>query len=85
MSQPPDDTNSNQILASDPQFSMPLPFRWVFLSVLGLSLISLGIMLVMSRYDPLSDIQKRLFDSCDFAWKAGFGAILGLLGGKVTK
>ncbi len=85
MSQPSDDPDSNHTPTNDPQFSIPLPFRWVFPAVLTLSLISLVLKLVLSFRDPLSEPQKQLFASCDFAWKAGFGAIPGLLGGKVTK
>lgn len=67
------------------QISMQLPFRWIFLTVLGLTLISFVVMIYLSSCDPLTEPQKQVFASCDFVWKAGFGAIIGLFGGKVTK
>ena len=62
-------------------------FKLVFLSVLGLSVFSLliGCALVglkMRTDNPMNEQEKVLLDLCTSTFKLGFGAIIGLLGGK---
>lgn len=58
-------------------------FKLVFVSVLcitGLSLL-LGVSLALYA-DPANESVKPLIDTCSTTFKMGFGAIVGLLGGK---
>ena len=62
-------------------------FKLVFLSVLGLSILSLLIVCVLvgltGRVDRNMTSQENvLFDLCTSTFKLGFGAIIGLFGGK---
>lgn len=59
-------------------------FLWVFWGALGLTIISLAVALWLSDQTELSEQQKELFETCSTTWKMGFGAILGLIGGKAT-
>ena len=64
---------------------IPSIFKTVFFCVLGITLLCLGIMVIFScAYDPLTQSQSKVFEVCDFAFKAGIGAMFGLLGGKST-
>jgi len=67
---------------------VPVPgvFKLVFLTVLVLTVIFFATAVFLSYTLPQTptDSQVTLFESCDFAWKACLGAILGLLGGKVA-
>jgi hypothetical protein len=58
-------------------------FKLVFLTVLGLTLLSLliDLCLVVTLKSPSSEA-KSLIDACSTTWKTGFGAIVGLIGGK---
>jgi hypothetical protein len=58
-------------------------FKLVFLTVLGLTVLSIVIdlFLVMLINNP-SDQAKNLIETCSTTWKMGFGAIVGLIGGK---
>jgi hypothetical protein len=58
-------------------------FKLVFLTVLGLTLLSLliDLALVVTLNSPSSEA-KSLIDACSTTWKTGFGAIVGLIGGK---
>jgi hypothetical protein len=63
----------------------PFPFKLVFVSVLAITVGS-GLAAVLIAYlwiDPTHN-QQAIFDALDFAWKAGIGAIFGLLGGRIT-
>ena len=57
-------------------------FKWTFLAVLGLTLLMLFGQVVYSFFSPLNPNQQELFSALGWGWKAGFGAIVGLLGGK---
>ena len=58
-------------------------FRMVFLSVLGLTVLSLltSAALATMVSEPSEEV-KRLIETCSTTWKLGFGAIVGLIGGK---
>ena len=57
-------------------------FCLVFFSVLLLSLLSLGVALYLVQLDHPSEEAKRLAETCSTTWKLGFGAVVGLIGGK---
>ncbi len=58
-------------------------FKLVFLSVLTLPLLSLAVVifLAISQHDPSEQV-KGLIETCSTTFKMGFGAIVGLIGGK---
>jgi len=59
-------------------------FKLVFLSVLGLTIMSLvgQFCIVAFLSNPSSDAAKTLMETCATVTKIGFGAIVGLLSGK---
>jgi hypothetical protein len=59
-------------------------FKLVFLSVLGLTVLSLvlHVVLVVTLKQP-NDQAKLLIETCSTLTKTGFGAMVGLVGGKV--
>jgi hypothetical protein len=59
-------------------------FKLVFLSLLGITVLSIIVScpLAITMGPNPSDTKKALFDACLTTWKLGFGAIIGLLGGK---
>ena len=64
-----------------PPVPPPVSFRLVFLSVLGLSILSLvgGIFLV---FGPQNQANKIMIDACSTGWKMGFSALAGMLAGR---
>jgi hypothetical protein len=60
-------------------------FRLVFFSVLGLTvtLFLVDMILVLALHNPSTEAQN-LMDLCSRLATIGFGAIIGLLGGKAT-
>ncbi len=67
-----------------PIFVTPV-FKLVFLSILAVTVLSgLVQLLIASEWANPNPNQQATFESFGFAWKAGLGAIFGLLGGKVT-
>lgn len=60
-------------------------FKLVFLTVTGLTLLSIITSILMCVFiDNPSGIQLDLITTCSGTWKMGFAAILGLIGGKAT-
>jgi hypothetical protein len=60
-------------------------FKLIFLTVFALTLLSLVVYVaVVIMVDNPNDQAKGLIDTCSTTWKMGFGAIVGLIGGKAT-
>lgn len=60
-------------------------FKLVFLTVTVLTVFSLAVSIYVASKDNPSDLAKALFDTCSTTWKMGFGAIIGLVGGKALQ
>jgi hypothetical protein len=59
-------------------------FKLVFFSVLGLTVLSLVVSFVLvTRDGNSSEDTRRLIETCSTAFKMGFGAVVGLLGGSL--
>ncbi len=59
------------------------PFTQIFYGALALTILSLIVYVwaIMEYLSPTQEI-KGLIETCSTTWKMGFGAIVGLLGGK---
>jgi hypothetical protein len=56
--------------------------KLVFVSLLCLTLVSLGVSVAFVFSPNPSDDTRRLVETCSTTFKMGFGAVVGLLGGK---
>jgi hypothetical protein len=60
-------------------------FKLVFLTVVLLTVVSLAVSLcLVTRFETPNEQVKGLMETMSTTWKMGFGAIIGLIGGKVT-
>jgi len=61
-------------------------FKLIFLSVMFLTIVFLSIscFMTLAVAHPQSEEVRSLGDKCATAWQMGFGAIVGLIGGKVV-
>jgi len=60
-------------------------FNILFSAVFFLTLFSALAAMWLSCKNPATELQKDLFKYFCVGWQSGFGAILGLIGGKMTK
>jgi hypothetical protein len=56
-------------------------FKVPFFSVLGLTVLSLAVCLLLAVSPNQTEEVKRLIETCSTTSKLGFGAICGLIGG----
>jgi hypothetical protein len=59
-------------------------FTAVFATVVLLSLTSLVIAVFLAMRPELSIGGQQMLETCSTCWKLGFGAIVGLIGGKAA-
>ena len=57
-------------------------FKLIFLSVLGITVLSMVLSCYLWASNPASAEKSALMAALMTTWKLGFGAIIGLLGGK---
>src|SRR5262245_4883594 len=68
---------------SEPSIPVPKTFKLIFLTVVAITFVGFIAEIAMAAYwtSPTAD-QHNVVLAADFAWKAGVGAIVGLLSGK---
>ena len=57
-------------------------FKLAVLVVTGLTILSLAVCIFLALRGEKSDQINALFETCSTTYKMGFGALVGLLGGK---
>jgi hypothetical protein len=60
-------------------------YKWSLIGAFSLTLLSFAVLVVLSSQADMNSQQADFFQTCSTTWKMGFGAIIGLLGGKVLK
>jgi hypothetical protein len=61
---------------------VPRHFKMIFLSVLGLTVLSLATNVALVWFKVDTPQAKSLIEACNGTWRMGFGAIIGMLVGK---
>jgi hypothetical protein len=60
-------------------------FKWALITVVGITVLSgIATIVLAGVWTHPTPNQQSTFEAFGFAWKAGIGAIFGLIGGKVT-
>ena len=74
---------SSNAVATTKSGNPPSRFNIVFSAVFALTVSSLvgGLLLAVAVKDP-SDHVRKVMDICFLTWQTGFGAMVGLLGGR---
>jgi len=74
----PDKTDASRI-------DLPWVYKTAFVITVTFTLLFFITTVAVALWiDHPTGQQQTLFSSCDTAWKAGFGTIIGLIGGKLT-
>lgn len=65
---------------------LPSTFKWVLVTVIGLTVGAVIAQLATSIMLPTTTVNEQsVFEGLGFIWKTGFGALCGLLGGKIIR
>ena len=68
----------------NPDVGASSTFRYVFVAVAVLSVLSLGLAFLLADLTEPTRAQEQLLETCSTCWKMGFGAIVGMIGGKAV-
>lgn len=78
------DSATNALATKGPIAVTPT-FKLVFLSVLAITALAGVAQIIMAFvWEKPTVAQQEVFEAMGSAWKTGFGAVVGLLGGKAT-
>jgi hypothetical protein len=68
-----------------PETKYPPTFNYLLVAVIVITILcGAAVILLAFKLPNPTDLQKQAFAAMDFGWKAGLGAIFGLLTGKET-
>ena len=65
-----------------PKITLSPAFKLVVAIVTGLTVLSLAVSIFLALYQQKSDQINSLIETCSTTYKLGFGALVGLIGGK---
>jgi hypothetical protein len=65
-----------------PKITLSPAFKLVVTIVTGLTILSLGVSIFLALYQQKSEQINQLLETCSTTYKLGFGALVGLIGGK---
>jgi hypothetical protein len=65
-----------------PKTPLTPAFKLVISIVTGLTVLSLAVSISLALYHQKSDQINALIETCSTTYKLGFGALVGLIGGK---
>ena len=73
-------------ITATPVATVSPTFKLVFWAVLLLTVLFalLAVIIAFFAPQPLTSTQQAVFETFNLMWKVGFGAIVGLIGGKAT-
>lgn len=73
-------------ITATPVATVSPTFKLVFWAVLLLTVLFalLAVTIAFVAPQPLTSTQQAVFETLNLMWKVGFGAIVGLIGGKAT-
>jgi hypothetical protein len=78
-----DSKDSDRPRADDETGSAP-HFKVIFSTVVALTVLALVLTVLLAIFGDSSDQVKAAAETCSTTYKMGFGAIVGLIGGKAT-
>lgn len=65
-----------------PEVRLAPAFKLAFITATTLTVVSLAVAVWLAIKAEQNDAVKGLVETCSTTWKIGFGAIVGLIGGK---
>jgi hypothetical protein len=78
-------------MATTKPIEIPAIFKLAVILASGLTLLAFAVVIAICIFNrdtstlaAIPEAQRQLFYTCNFCWQSGFGAIIGLIGGKLS-